>query len=75
MFGLVTKAYLGRGGHCAVSSRPVFRFGRIFGRNLGEDLFFFALHLVLGEKSDQNLSENLLFLFFALHLSLGEKSD
>ena len=28
-------------------------FGRKTGRNLSEDLFFFALHLILGEKWDE----------------------
>ena len=39
-------------GHQALGSKsPVI--GRKMGRNLSEDLFFFALHLILGEKWDE----------------------
>ena len=39
-------------GHQALSSKSP-DFGRKMGRNLSEDLFFFALHLILGEKWDE----------------------
>ena len=39
-------------GHQALGSKSP-DFGRKMGRNLSEDLFFFALHLVLGEKWDE----------------------
>ena len=31
---------------------PAVNFGQIMGLNLSEDLFFFALHLTLGKKSN-----------------------
>ena len=47
------------------------------GLNLSEDLFFFALHLILGEKSNQIWVKTffIYFIFFAFHLILGQKSD
>ena len=39
-------------GHQALGSKST-DFGRKMGRNLSEDLFFFALHLILGEKWDE----------------------
>ena len=39
-------------GHQALSSKSP-DIGRKMGRNLSEDLFFFVLHLILGEEWDE----------------------
>ena len=39
-------------GHQALGSKSP-HFGRKMGRNLSEELFFFAFHLILGEKWDE----------------------
>ena len=45
---------------------PAPNFGQIMGLNLSEDLFFFALHLILGKKSDLFWVEQVLILIFVL---------
>ena len=50
------------------------KFGLKIRSNLIEDLFFFALHLILGRKLDQIWVKTFFYFYFALHLILGRKS-